>query len=140
MIFALEVVEKGSLTDVSGFGNLFHRNGRKTALGKELQSAPKEPKACFGGAPLASARGWGVSRTARCRAIGERKEGIAMTFTHVRLSDVCDHQSFIAPELLPVKRDHCCHKATSETASGQRSMEASDWCVGRASVSKGLAH
>ena len=52
VIFALEIVEEGALADIRGFGDVFHRDVGKAALGKKPKSATEQAQTRFGGATL----------------------------------------------------------------------------------------
>ena len=53
VIFALEIVEESALADIRGFGDVFHRDIGKAALGKKLERAAEQAHTSFGRATLA---------------------------------------------------------------------------------------
>jgi hypothetical protein len=77
LFLALEIVEEGSLAHACRFGNLLHRDAGEAALGKQLQSAVKEPH--------------------------PRLKGVAFAAAHARLLRNYDHRSYIAPMKRSVK-------------------------------------
>jgi hypothetical protein len=55
VILALEVVEKGSFSDVGGLGDIFDRYIGQSMLGDQGKSTTEKPQTGLGGASLAPA-------------------------------------------------------------------------------------
>ena len=54
MIFAVKIIEEGTLAYVGGFCNVFHGDIGKAALGKELKRATEKAQPGLGRAALAT--------------------------------------------------------------------------------------
>jgi hypothetical protein len=103
VIFALKIIEEGSLAYVRGFGDVLDRYGRKSTLGKELQCTAKEAQAGLRSSALTAA-GSEQMNQATGRRDG-RNGAVILTLDHIRILGVYDHESYIAWKMLAVKKN-----------------------------------
>ena len=95
VFLALKIVEKGSFAHVCCFSDLFHRNGGKSAFGKQVQRAAKEPQPGFGGAALTPSGARGICLANGSECMDERDISRIVKVAHIRMMVNNDHRSLI---------------------------------------------
>ena len=95
VVFALEVVEEGSLAYVRGFRDVFDGDIGKTALGKELEGGAKEAEAGVRGAARTASDGGRVGLKVRCKGQDGGSCNFWMTLAHTRPWFIFDHWSYL---------------------------------------------
>src|SRR5208282_2940926 len=82
VIFALEIVEKGTLAHIRAVGDVFHRDIGETTLGKKLKRATEQAHTSFGGTTLAASHALQVRKVLGSESLDESGGVRCMTVSH----------------------------------------------------------